>query len=67
MNAFVVAAVLSATMFVDMVVEVSAEITTDIFLDDHAGAIAETIPEPQSPIVDMTPQAAVLHWRRPGS
>lgn len=65
MNSLVVAAVLAATMFTDMVVEVSAEITTDIFLDDDAGTIGETIPEPRSAIVDMMPGSAVVRWVKP--
>ena len=67
MGPLVVSAVLAATMFADMVVEVSAEITTDIFLDDDAGAIAETVPEPRSAIVDMMPDTAVISWTIPGN
>ena len=65
MGPLVVAAVVAATMFADMIVEVSAEITTDVLLDDDAGAIVETIPEPRSAIVDMMPDASLVIWRRP--
>lgn len=62
MGPLIVATVLAATLFADVIVEVSAEITTDAILDDDAGAIAETVPEPRSAIVDMMPDAAVAHW-----
>lgn len=65
MEALVLAALLTASLFADYVVEVSAEVTTDTFLDDDAGAIYETIPEPRSPIVDMMPDAAVVRWVAP--
>jgi hypothetical protein len=65
MEAFVLATMLTASLFADYIVEVSAEVTTDVLLDDDAGALAETIPEPRSAIVDMMPDAVVIRWTPP--